>query len=87
MTRPTFLLLLLFVMVFFTVFCVALLGQAMGCDYCVDNPGEKEIWATGIDAHNGMEQTQRCFIVLLRRINEIDKKIDKLLQREGILTK
>ncbi len=53
-------------------------GKAWGCDYCLDNPGEKEIQNNGIGANNGTEQLQRDHLVLLHRINEVDKKVKHL---------
>lgn len=51
---------------------------AYACDYCIEHPGEKEIWNNGIGANNGTHQLQKDHIILLQRINELDKKISQM---------
>jgi len=53
-------------------------GVCWGCDYCIENPGEKEIMDNGIGAKNGTHQLQKDHIVLLRRINKLVDDTDKL---------
>jgi hypothetical protein len=41
--------------------------------------GVRELINTGIDAHNGTEQLQRGQLILLRRINELERKLDSII--------
>lgn len=62
----------------YTVFAVVFMlvcSVAWGCEYCIENPGEKEIQTNGMGANNGTEQLSKDHLVLVRRINAVDKKV------------
>ena len=50
-------------------------GVAWGCDYCLENPGEKEIM--NLDK-NGSGMYNYNDLIIVRRINAVDKKVKHL---------